>query len=103
MCYISALVHAAVELVLLVVDCKVLHCDAAKYVYSSQTKVSEYFLIKYSYMVLEAGELCPFVIMFICTSQAFFMLLSSLLFSVDDTHYLLVVLLSCIPYAVPCV
>jgi len=60
------------ELVLLVaVDCKVLHCDAVKYVYYSQIKVSEYFLIQYSYMVLEAGEFFPFVIMFICTSVLF--------------------------------
>jgi len=44
MCYISALIHAAMELFLLVaVDCKVLHCDDVKYVYYSQTKVSEYF------------------------------------------------------------
>lgn len=29
------------------------------------------FFIMYSYMVLEAGELCPFVIMFVCTSVLF--------------------------------
>ena len=83
MCYISALVHAAMELVLLVaVDCKVLHCDTVKYVYYSQTKVSEYFLIWYSYMFLEGGELCPFVIMFICTSQAsFYVVVFSVIFS----------------------
>ena len=57
-------------------------CDAVKCVYSPHTKVSEYFLIWYSYMVLEAGELCPFVIMFICTSQAsFYVVVFSVIFS----------------------
>lgn len=38
------------------------------------------FFIRYSYMVLTAGELCPCVIMFICTCQASFCVVFSVIF-----------------------
>jgi hypothetical protein len=44
MCYISARVLDAVELILLVaVGCKILHYDDVKYVYYSRTKVTNIF------------------------------------------------------------
>lgn len=102
MCYISAHVLAAVELILLVaVDCKVLHYDDVKYVYYSRTKVSEYFLLWYPFIVLEAGEICPLVFMFICTSVLFLCCLFHCFWYI--TCCLLVVPLSCVPYAVLCV